>query len=185
MRTKLDRSEVTKEVLMENFDYDWDTGDLIWKETPRRKKRAGTVAGTITANGYKQVRFAGRDYLAHHLVFILHHGHPPKKDIDHKNHIRHDNRIRNLRDVSRSFNIRNSKMNSNNTSGMKGVTRIKSFNKWMAYIVLHGKFRNLGYYKDFDDAVCARLAAEQYEDWPNCASTSPAYVYVRELQQNG
>lgn len=44
--------------------------------------------------------------LAHRAIWFLHFGRWPNDEIDHINHIRTDNRIENLRDVSHSENAR-------------------------------------------------------------------------------
>jgi hypothetical protein len=52
--------------------------------------------------------------------------------IDHINHNRQDNRIENLRWVSRKDNNRNQSMSSRNTSGIQGVRFDKRGNNWIA-----------------------------------------------------
>ena len=42
----------------------------------------------------------------------------------------------------------------------------------------------LGIYKDFDEAVCVRLAVEQCVNWEGCDSNSPAYQYVQKMLSN-
>lgn len=49
---------------------------------------------------------------------------------------------------------------SNNTSGQRGVYR-KGENKWRALIGFQGKVHNLGTFSRFEDAVKARLTAEE------------------------
>ena len=50
---------------------------------------------------------------------------------------------------------------SNNTSGCKGVTFNKSANKWQAKIgISNGKVKHLGYFETIDDAIAARKSAE-------------------------
>ena len=83
------------------------------------------------------------------------------KIVDHINHKKHDNRKINLRIVTPSQNLMNTKMFSNNTSGHKGVTFDKSRNKWMAHIKLNGKHKTLGRFVKFEDAVKARKEAEE------------------------
>ena len=56
--------------------------------------------------------------------------------------------------------IREEKPPKHNTSGVKGVTWDKETRKWYAYISLHRKRISLGRFKDFEDAVKARKAAE-------------------------
>ncbi len=80
--------------------------------------------------------------------------------IDHINHDTLDNRKCNLRVCDKVRNGRNRRLNVNSTSGYKGVTWSEQNRKWMAYIYDHKKFKNLGYYTNVDDAVCARKEAE-------------------------
>ena len=83
------------------------------------------------------------------------------KIVDHINHKKNDNRKINIRIVTSSQNLMNTKMFANNTSGCKGVTWDKSRNKWMAHIKLNGKNKNLGRFANFEDAVRARKNAEE------------------------
>lgn len=49
----------------------------------------------------------------------------------------------------------------NNTSGHKGVSWCKSKGMWEAYISIHNKRIHLGRYHNIDDAVKARVEAEE------------------------
>ena len=49
----------------------------------------------------------------------------------------------------------------NNTSGYKGVSWCKSKGMWEAYISIHNKRIHLGRYNNIDDAVKARIEAEE------------------------
>lgn len=51
-------------------------------------------------------------------------------------------------------------LNSNNTSGFRGVSYDKTRNKWRAYIKLQYKNKNLGRFDIFEEAAQARLDAE-------------------------
>ena len=53
------------------------------------------------------------------------------------------------------------KKSKNNTSGVTGVSWDKTFQKWNAYIMLKRKRKNLGYFKDKQDAINARKEAEE------------------------
>lgn len=81
--------------------------------------------------------------------------------IDHINHNKLDNRKENLRLVSKSQNAMNSRLSKNNTSGRTGVSFIKSYNKWMSYIMINGKLKNLGYFDNKSDAIKTREFAEK------------------------
>ena len=57
--------------------------------------------------------------------------------------------------------LENRKTNSNNTSGVTGVSYSKSKKKWVAYIKLQGKNINLGTFHTKEEAVQARLDGEK------------------------
>lgn len=50
---------------------------------------------------------------------------------------------------------------ASNTSGVRGISFNKQFQKWEAYITFRGKRKHLGRFVNFDDAVQARKQAEQ------------------------
>lgn len=81
--------------------------------------------------------------------------------IDHVNGNVEDNRLSNLRVANKVQNGYNSKVRKNNTSHVMGVSFRKDKNRWRAYINLRGKQINLGVYRDFYDAVRARLEGEK------------------------
>ena len=161
----------------ELFDYR-DDGNLIWKVSNSNRAKIGHVAGTSYSNAYNQVSVDNAPYYTHRIIWLWHHGYLPEYDIDHINKDKCDNRIENLRETTRLCNLRNAKDHKNNKSGVKGVYRHKSWGKWQARIGLHRKAHSLGEYDSFDEAVLARLAAEQCLDWDGCDSTSPAYLYA-------
>lgn len=59
---------------------------------------------------------------------------PTGMQIDHKNGIRTDCRIDNLRCVKQIANLRNSAIRSDNTSGVKGVSKWAKGNAWRATV---------------------------------------------------
>jgi len=162
------------------IDYSSASGDLIWRKKKSNRAHKGSIAGHKNILGYIQVRINGESYLGHRLVWLLHYGYLPENEIDHINRTPWSNHPDNLREVSKSCNARNSGNFSNNTSGVKGVYWDKHNKKWYPKIKIMGKTKGLGRYFDFDNAVCARLAAEQCTDWPSCDSNSPANQYVQE-----
>lgn len=84
-----------------------------------------------------------------------------KKYQDHINHDTLDNRKLNLRDATNIENGANQSLNKNNTSGITGVSYDTRIEKWVAYITVNYKTMYLGSYMDKNDAVHARLLAEQ------------------------
>lgn len=84
---------------------------------------------------------------------------PGRLDVDHQDGNGLNNRRCNLRGATRSQNLSNQRIRSNNTSGFKGVSRNKARAKWMAYIALHGKQHHLGYYDTPEAAHAAYVEA--------------------------
>lgn len=81
--------------------------------------------------------------------------------IDHMNHDTFDNRKENLRKVTISQNIMNSKLQSNNTSGYSGISFDKKKNAWQVYITKN-KYRVPSIYvDDFNEAIELRRKAEE------------------------
>lgn len=80
---------------------------------------------------------------------------------------RYDNRKNNLRYATHSQNNQNKGNQSNNTSGVRGVDFFKTVGKWRARISKEGETYNLGYFDEFEDAVKARIEAEEkyHKEW--------------------
>jgi hypothetical protein len=91
----------------------------------------------------------------------MHNGRWPAKDIDHRNGVRSDNRIKNLRLAGRTDNSRNASIRTDNTSGFSGVSFMRSLGKYEAYINIAGKKKCLGYFSTKEAAVKKRRRAER------------------------
>src|SRR5699024_683271 len=77
--------------------------------------------GSYDKDGYLILKIKGKQYKAHRIIYAMHHGVMPNKEIDHINRIRDDNRIENLRLVDRKTNVRNSLLKPNKNTGVVGV----------------------------------------------------------------
>jgi hypothetical protein len=157
----------------EQLTYDSNEGILFWKARPEdvfqtrrafstwNARYAGLPAGTHSKDGYLRICFKGKRFvLAHRVAWALFYGEWPKHDIDHINGVRSDNRICNLRSVTRTENLRNRKIGKANKSGCMGVSWIVSAGKWRARIGDNGKDMPLGCFSDKDEAIAARRKAE-------------------------
>ena len=92
-----------------------------------------------------------------------------------------NNRIENLREVSKQCNGRNCKVSRRNTSGVTGVSFAKERNKWFAQIYTPEKKYTIGYFDTLLDAVRARWKKEVELNWNGCNSTSSAYLYLQSI----
>lgn len=81
--------------------------------------------------------------------------------IDHIDRNRLNNHKSNLRIANYSENGANKGIRIDNTSGKVGVHWAKEQNKWCSMIGFNNKRKNLGYFNNYDDAVKARLIAEE------------------------
>jgi len=85
---------------------------------------------------------------------------PPGVQVDHISGDTWDNRRSNLRLATRSQQNMNQKIRSTNKSGVTGVRWNDQKERWIARICAAGRKMELGRFKNFDDAVAARRAAE-------------------------
>jgi len=150
------------EELKEFLDYNPDTGIFTWIKKPCRKINVGQQAGTINNNGYIQITFRGFLYLAHRLAYYMYHGVDPLENlVDHEYGDRTNNKIKHLRLANNSQNSANHiKLRSDNTSGVIGVCWCKTRKKWVAFIKVNYKRKQLGYFINKEDAIKARREAE-------------------------
>jgi len=150
---------ITQKELKETLHYNPKTG-IFTRLFSINQVESGSVAGGINGGGYLRVSIKGVRYNCHNLAWLYVYGVQPKYEIDHVNHIKTDNRIENLRDVTHQENNKNQSLNINNKSGFNGVDKHKSSGKWRARIPFNGKEVHLGLFGDLKDAIDCRKAAD-------------------------
>jgi len=144
--------------------FSYKNGSLVRKKLSSgmsNTESVGDIVGGEDNLGYLVSAVDMRTCKVSRLVWIWHHGSIDGLEIDHINGIRSDNRIRNLRAVTKQENLKNKRKYENNRSGVTGVSWYKSKNKWIAKISCGNKSFSLGYHSDFFEAVCARKSAER------------------------
>lgn len=156
------------EILDHLFAFEAGVGILIWKPRPREMFNsdmafhrwngayAGKAAGRITSSGYRNIKVMGEAFQAHRLIWKLVTGEDPG-EIDHKNRNKLDNRMENLRVVSRSENMRNKGVNANNACGEKHIHWMPKLQRWTVQLMVPGKGqRQLAWCKTLGEAVAVR-----------------------------
>lgn len=163
----------TPDMLRNLLSYDPETGALTWLHRPAslfkcekdamlwNAKNAGKKAFTCLKRGYLMGAIFGKTVPAHRVIWALRHGAWPSQDIDHINGDRNDNRIANLRCVSRTENCRNKTRQVRNKSGRTGVHWCSTNEKWVAAIGIGLTKKHLGMFHSFASAVAARARAER------------------------
>ncbi len=159
---KKHRTDLTAGFVRQIFDYDPLTGVFRWRMRPDYPRKwnsryAGKVAGMTSPNGYVVIQAKGRvAYSAHRLAWLYMKGEWPDGEIDHRNGIRDDNRIDNLRDATESDNACNKGMQRNNTSGFIGVSFNRQNGKWRARIHRNHVMHDVGFFNTAEEAAQAR-----------------------------
>lgn len=153
---------ITLSRLKELFDYNPSTG-LFARRVTRGNQKKGRIAGTLHPKGYRIILIDGGFYKAHRLAWFVMYGEWPKKQIDHINSDRNDNRISNLREATNSENQMNQILKSNNKSGFKGVCWNKRLKRWVSQININGRVTHLGLFVDLNEAATTvRNAREKH-----------------------
>jgi hypothetical protein len=145
------------ELLRKLLRYDPDTGLLFWKHRPEslftsysvfrswNSSNAGKPAFACSSRGgYLTGTVLGTHYYAHRIAWAMHYGSDPDSELDHINGDKTDNRIVNLRKVTRRQNSMNRPVRSDNKTGIPGVFWEKACGKWRARIRHNGKNISLG-----------------------------------------
>ena len=176
------------ELLRKLLDYDPSTGLLVWRHRPAEMfnrhsvfccwnaRHAGNPAfNCFSRGGYQTGTLLGVHYYAHRIAWAIHYGEDPNSELDHINGDKTDNRIANLRKVTRRQNSRNRPLRADNKTGVPGVHWEKACQKWRARIKANGKNVSLGVYDTVEEAVAVRIAAEKQHGYhPNHGRHSAA-----------
>lgn len=149
---------LTQQRLKELLHYDPDTG-VFTRISSRLSTCVNKPAGGINYDGYRRIYIDGKSYFAQRLAFLYVHGSWSSFQMDHINGKRDDNRMSNLREATSSENKHNQVLSRKNKSGVKGVGWHRSAKKWQARVMLNGKDKYLGLFKNIEDAAAAAREA--------------------------
>jgi hypothetical protein len=147
------KSEIEKhqkpDTLFDVLDYDHETGILRWKAVTNRKRGdlAGREVGYPGTGGYLQMEFKSKYYAVHRVCFYLYHGRWPNGQIDHINGNRTDNRISNLREVTKNQNAQNQREHREGKLWGAIYHKNKQARPWLARLSIKGKGYCAGYHE--------------------------------------
>ena len=118
--------------------------------------RKGIHFGCATSDGYRKIRTSRGLKQVHRLIMEAFHG-PSNLEVDHKNGIRDDNRLANLRYCTRRENQNNRDVHrAGRLPGCK-----PQFNKWYASIRNNGVSVHLGFFPTEEEAHNAYMEARR------------------------
>lgn len=166
---------INQEYVKQYLDYNPNTGELTWIKKPSKKTVLGTRAGSLcSTSGYRRIRLNNKFYVEHRIIWLWVYGHFPKEHIDHINHVRDDNRLSNLREVTIAENARNRTKHQNTKVGEVGIWYCKRRKRYIAEIKLNQKKVYQRSFKNVEEAIQARRAkALELGFHENHGDTSP------------
>ncbi len=154
----MNREDVTGDLVREWFVYDPESGTLTWRKMRKGSAPAGRRAGRKRCDGYLSCLFFGKPWMVHRLIWLYLHDHPGE-EIDHINGTRDDNRICNIRSVSRGVNARNTA--KHRAGKLVGAYYRKKYGNWASGIWWNKKYTTLGYFATAQEAHAAWRAARE------------------------
>lgn len=121
-----------------------------------KPKRVGYQINT----GYEMIRFKGKIFPAHRLIWAFHFYDPKDKEIDHIDGDKLNNKIENLRAVTPSENRQNMPAFSSSKSGIKGVYWEAASRRWVATLKSAGGVSIKKRCHTKEEAISARMELE-------------------------
>ena len=142
---------LTQDELKALLDYDSETGVFTWKRIGKFHKQQGKEAGTLDIDGSIRIQLNGRRYLAHRLAWLYQYGCFPPNLLDHKDCVRSNNAINNLRKATYYENALNQAVRKNNKLGLRGVVQISN-ERFSTKATFQGKQTYLGTFNTPEEA---------------------------------
>jgi hypothetical protein len=164
-------NDLAPELVRSLLSYDPETGIVTHKAREEKtrfdvtwNKRFAGRAATVLRGHYRYISMFKRSYSVSRIAWVIHYGKWPKEFIDHINGDKLDNRICNLRDVTRQQNTVNTSVRKNSATQIKGVSYREGRRlRWCAKIRANGKQTYLGSYLTANEAAAAYAkAAKEY-----------------------
>jgi hypothetical protein len=144
---------ISKEYLHERFTY--VNGELYWKTVNSNRLKVGQLAGDRDGKGYRRIMIGNQHFKMHRLIWIMFNGDIPENlVVDHIDRDLSNNKIENLRLLTKSMNTRN--------QGKSGVSWDKARKKWRAQASVNDTTIQLG---RFDTKEAAEAEYKSFYDF--------------------
>lgn len=150
----VDSNLLTATQLREVLHYQPETGLFTWR-IKRGNKAAGSIAGCIDPEGYWTIGLNYSSHRAARLAWLYVMGSWPTAEVDHKDRNRANNAWSNLKMATHTQNAVNASDRLRNTSGYRGVVKVKRTGKWLAKVVAEGKQHYFGTHGSAEQAARA------------------------------
>jgi len=158
-------TEGTEQAIKNHLEY--RNGKLFWKNRSGFQAHLnGKQAGGYDKNGYLRLRVNGTLMFAHRVIYFLHYACWPRQ-IDHKNRIKDDNRIENLRACTASENRTNVVDKINQSIYGRNVSKKSNTGKYRVRLTKFGKEIQIGRFEDLEFAqlVASEARKKYYGDF--------------------
>ena len=129
----------------------------VWSNNYKNTGKGNWLKPIIGKRGYYTVAINRKKIPVHRLMAMTFFDEfKPDCIVDHIDQNKTNNQIKNLRITDKKGNSNNRSLQSNNTSGYRGVSWDKNMKKWVAYIKNEGKMIRIGYYATAKEASIKR-----------------------------
>ncbi|EDP9631357.1 hypothetical protein AFK16_000939 [Salmonella enterica subsp. enterica] len=145
--------------LSKRINYFPETGLLFWNENNYRTFKNKQIKNVCSSTGYGRIGYTNSNgkpcHLgAHQYVWMLYNGEIPDGFvIDHIDRNRTNNKVENLRLVTRSQNCCNASHKKGSATGIKNVNWNKNRNTFQVSITCNGVHHYYGNFESLADAV--------------------------------
>jgi HNH endonuclease len=146
--------------LKEKLLYIPETGLFYYSGKPRPKIKIGAICGTLRKDGYLSTTLNNKEYLLHRLAYLWCFGYLPSDEVDHIDGNKVNNKIDNLRIVTRTQNNQNRiRAGTNSSTGVLGVRTHKD--KFIASLRHNKQSVYLGIFETAEIAYNAYVEAKR------------------------
>lgn len=126
---------ITQADLKELFYYDKTTGIFTRRVDVGKRAKAGDIITHTTPTGYIAIVIDRQKYQGHRMAWLYEYGYLPKQ-LDHKNGVKTDNRLENLRECTSAENNANRSTTAIGESGHKGILWSWRYNSYIARLAV-------------------------------------------------